>query len=738
MVDVTDLYSTPEPYATPQQIESTRAYAKALLSGSGMQPVHHWTQGVSNMVNALVAGGLNNLAGQQERQGLGLASQQRFAPAPVAPPTNPPLASVGAITSPNDAPSSGGQKNSDDVKQANSEIKPDEPYRLAGPEAMDAWRKEVDHPNAAVKADVPDSDVVKAFAGPDGGPSNPAAQAISTALRGGNPDMQVAAAQKPMAAPVGSKMLPNPNGEPGQTYIHPNLVPRVPQYTEEQVRGALANPWVPESVKQDLLNKYQTQGQPVSVPYLGGAVIVNPNNPTQQQFIPQGNWSEKQIGEIKRQIFQYPDGKGNVIEAPLMQPNPGGAPPISPANGPRSEAAPAPGGSPAPAAPVTAPQAPAGPTPAPGPATAQSVPVPPTMPPAAPVQVASADPTAAFAAAAGKPSVPGMPPAAAVPPAETAPATPLAKMAAGPPPPGISQQDWDTYTQKKNYDNDAALEQEAAKAKIEVDKGYQTKAADFAAKKYDTLSTGAQAARKQMPNLDLGLAMMNDKNFHSGLLSGAQDVWARLKEAVGGDRLANAPNEAFDKIMAGTILDNMHTALQGLGQVRLAEIGLLTKANANRNNTDASNRAVLEVSRRAVQNIDHLDNIGQQYASGDEVTDPISGKVMLKANVVDGEITPRHGLDVGYDKLARKFTLEHPSFNPDEIKRYETIFDTGSDPNAAPVTPGAPGQTGQAVPQTFPDIPGGAIQDLKKNPNTASQFDEVFGPGAAAKILGTK
>lgn len=33
-------------------------------------------------------------------------------------------------------------------------------------------------------------------------------------------------------------------------------------------------------------------------------------------------------------------------------------------------------------------------------------------------------------------------------------------------------------------------------------------------------------------------------------------------------------------------------------------------------------------------------------------------------------------------------------------------------------------------------IPQGAIDDLKRNPGTAGQFDEVFGPGSAARVLG--
>lgn len=47
-------YSNPD-YASPQQIAAQREYAKQLMANS-QQPVQHWTQGLSNIANALVGG----------------------------------------------------------------------------------------------------------------------------------------------------------------------------------------------------------------------------------------------------------------------------------------------------------------------------------------------------------------------------------------------------------------------------------------------------------------------------------------------------------------------------------------------------------------------------------------------------------------------------------------------------------------------------------------------------------
>lgn len=743
-----NLLSTPEGYATPDQLRATHEYAKALLTGSGQQPVHHWTQGVSNMVAALVGGNMNYQANQKENEA-NAARAGRMLPAipgsnpgsnPVgAPPTGgtPPAggdasgaisglesggnyASLGPVV-----PTTGDRaygkyqvmgKNIPEWTQAalGSPMTPDQ--FLQNPQAQDAVFKHkfgeytqkygpegaarawfageagMNNPNAHDQLGTTVANYGKNFmtsyAGPGGASQPPAVQAMSAALRGQPPSAggpQAAGGTQVAAGKGMPSGVANPMPQPSGTgiYINPSLIQQRPQYNEGQMRGILADPTISEQTKMQLLQQYQTQNQPIDIPYPGGTVRVNPNNPSQQQFIPEGHWGKSEIGDIKHDNFLIPNGHGGVEQAPINTP----AAPI----GPRSDAGPVTG------TPAAAPQG--GPPlgAAPVQASAQNAPAAPPAPPQAPIQVASLDPTAGVAAAAGNPpaQTPAPTPVAAQ-GAPAVPATPLTKMVQAAPPPGVSQQDWDAYTQKKSYDNQTALDQDRAKAKIEVDKGAQDKAVEFAAKKYDTLSTQAQSARKMAPNLDLALALTNDARFHSGILAGPQDLVARLKAGLLGDQNANAPNEVFDKLMAGTVLDTMKTALGGLGQVRLAEIGLLTKANANRSNTAASNRAVLEVSRRAVQSIDHLDSMGQQYASGDEVTDPLSGEVLLKANVgKDGEIAPRHGLDVGFDKVARKFTLAHPSFTPEEIKRYETIFDTGKDPSQAEA-PGAPAApTGQ-------------------------------------------
>lgn len=82
---------TPPEYATPEQIKSLREYAKA-LGDQRFPVVKHWTQGISNMVNALVGGYEGSRADQLERagnRGLALPGSPTAAP-PYAPPATPP------------------------------------------------------------------------------------------------------------------------------------------------------------------------------------------------------------------------------------------------------------------------------------------------------------------------------------------------------------------------------------------------------------------------------------------------------------------------------------------------------------------------------------------------------------------------------------------------------------------------------------------------------------------------
>jgi len=761
-----NLLSTPENYATPDQIAAMNAYSKALLTES-QKPIKHWTQGLSNIVSALVGGNQSFLANKKQNESDAVRAGRMLPDTSGNPVNNPPPVKPTSFSegSAPEAPKTAGL-DFDRASKATASIesggrydrlgpvitsgpyKGDQAYGkyqvmgknipewtkatfgkamtpdqfLADPKAQDAvYRAKMGEyagkygPEGAARAwfageggmnDMKRHDQLgttvesygRRFAnayGPDAA-QPPAVQAMAAALRGPQmADASVAAAKAgaPAGGVAAQPRLQQPDPNNSGIYVDPKLVPKRPQLNEGQMRGILADPTISEGAKMALRQEYMQQNQPIEVPWPGGKVLINPMNPSQQQFIPELKWGKSKLGDMERDIGLIPSGRGSINQAPVT---------TSPVVGPRSDAAP-----------IEAPAAPAGgPAPAPavgGPAIAAAAPAAPApAPEAVPntggVQVASLDPAAGVAAAPdGAPAAPVVAP--------PVPDTPLGKWAQASPPgvappagtaangglnlSGFPASDTEDYARKKAFDQ-----------KVDVDTDAQKKGVEMSMKKYDNMSTQAQAARKLMPNLDLALAYMEDPNFSSGLAHGVKDVWQRFKDATGITTMANAPNEAFDKLMAGTVLDTMKTTLAGLGQVRLAEIDLLTKANGNRNNSVASNRAVLEISRRGLQKMDQLDSMAQQYVSGDEVMDPISGKVLLKANIDrNGEMAPRRGLDAGYDKLARSFTLAHPSFTPDEIKNYNTLFTAPKEKGAE-----APAETkGAVMEKEFDDGKGGKV-----------------------------
>lgn len=764
-----NLLSTPENYATPAQIEAMNAYGKALL-GDSQKPIKHWTQGISNIVSALVGGNQQFLANNKQNESDAVRAGRMMpdtsgAAAPTEPPLKPRSFSEGTAPVAQktaDASQPRGYRNNNPLNiEAGSFTKSQPGFtgsdgRFAKFDTMESGVKAADNllnsyekrglntVNGIISRWAPASDGnnVNAYAvnvakrlgvspdaplapeqrqqliaamaqhengkpmptmalnGPDAGPP-PAVTAMTAALRGGDTaaPVQVAEAQMAKGGPpalTGAPRQQRPDPEASKIYINPALVPKRPQMNPGQVRGILADPTISESAKLQLRQEYMQQNQPIEVPVTGGRVLINPLNPTQQQFIPELKWGKSKIGDIETDSGYTTDGRGNIIQAPIQRPG------IT--NGPRSEAAP--GG---PVAPAVAPQGTPAVAPALGSAVASAAPAAPVAAPEAVpntggVQVASLDPAAGVAEAA-KVAEPA------------APDNPLAKWAQATPP-GVAMPAGTAANGSLNLNSvDPVLAEDYARKKAfdnkaEVDKDAQVKGTEMAMKKYDNMSTQAQSARKLMPNLDLATSLMEDPNFSSGLLHGVKDTWQRLKDATGIAQMSNAPNEAFDKLMAGTVLDTMKSVLAGLGQVRLAEIELLNKANGNRNNSVASNRAVLEISKRAVQKVDQLDSIAQQYVSGDEVLNPLTGQVMLKANIDrNGEMAPRRGLDAGFDKLARKFTLEHPSFKPDEIKNYNTLFTAPAEKAAAPAA--APAETGAPAVGTikeFSDGKGGTVK----------------------------
>lgn len=836
--EISNYLSTPDGYATPDQLAAVRSYAKALLQGEGQQNVHHWTQGVSNMVNALMGGLLVNKAASRELGSRGYDAdmlkdnipKQNYrqdatslpsakvseAPGGASPasstgeqPKAMPASMVASATGTDPlARQKAGIHAVESVKNGYDELGPviKNPkssyygdraygkYQVMG-KNIPEWTKEAlgvsmtpdqfirdraaqekvfEHKFGQLRKKYGnDQDAASAWftgrplskggAGASDGYINgaeyvrrfnkgmggstapvpqttaftqeaslaqaPAVQATVAALRGDAApesvqptpvsDVQTAAAAKGAAGPgagiPGGVVTPvAPQGGPPPV-LNPALIKPPPEYNERALRGVLASPWLPQEVKDRTYGMALQQGQAIRVPVTGGTMLIDPRNPQNQQFIPDIHWSTKEIGGIKKQVPQVvsPYGGGGVI---TLQP---------PGTGPRSDAAPAPT-----QAPAGGPQGMPAATPASVVAGAETPPAAPAGP-ANGVQVASLDPAAGAAAAqaaidggdGGGDGAPVIKTAGAAPvvgtnqPSQRDNRLNALKTA----PPGVDQEDWDALTAQKDLE-----------ANTEIMKEQRKKAGDLAAARYNDAVKNSEVVPEQLNNIALAKEMMNDPNFNSGMLSNIKDTWNRFREAVLGEKNANMSNESFDKIMASQVLQSMKSTLQGLGQVRWAEIELLRNANANRHNTLASNKAVLEITERNLMKHQQLMSMANDYVAGNEVTDPVTGKVLLKADPNRDGV----GLDAGWNKLAKSWSEANPAFKPEEIKTYQKVFATGKNPDGTDsIANPKPGEKGAAAGGS---IPPGAIDDLKKNPASRDQFDAAFGAGASDKILGPR
>lgn len=770
--DPSNYLPTTQGYATPAQIQQMYEYANLLQKNAVEKPVAHWTQGVSNMVNALVGGYQGYQADEKQRLALNARSGSQMPGLPDMTPKGegaPKHASREGA--PDEAMLGGDPKNiysaPDRDANAISSLESGGNYHSLGPvipksgdraygkyQVMGAnigpWTKEVlgqemtpqeflknsraqdlvfNSKFGAYRDKYGPEGAARAWFAGEGGMNNPNArdvlgttvasyaQKFNNARGGGAPSAALAfdgtpnqsdaqsviaqainprarAAPTPVAPPQAATTAPPAPGGPGewdpQPIIPPGAVPQRPRYTRQQVQEGLRNPALSEAERKALVDNYMSQYQPMQMPVTGGVVWINPLNPSQQKFVP----------SLEKATSKY--GEGIELPTPYITGPYGGAQRVP------IQTAPAPPRAPIPTPPVAPPAAPV----VPGRSGAL---IPPVAPPEGGVPPAAAEPNVKMAA---------LPPDAGIasdagPPGLTAPPVVEAQNGANVPPmipseppplpagektaqlkgiPGIPQADFDIIKGFK----DLAVEQEGKK---ETSK----KMAEQYAKRYEDMTQAAQKAQQEIPLLHMAQKIVEDPQFYSGIGNDAVLMWNRAKGAVGeifGDKSfkeSAAPQEVFGKLVAGSILDGMKAYLQGLGQVRVAEIQLLKQASASPMNTRAANRALLEVTTRSQQRLADLNAMAQDYISGSEVVNPNDPKEVIRpANVgATGEIEARGGLDVGWDKLVRDYYKKHPSFSPEEIENYTKIWE---DPkNQKPAEEPKAGAKGEPVRVNSPD-----------------------------------
>jgi len=255
---------------------------------------------------------------------------------------------------------------------------------------------------------------------------------------------------------------------------------------------------------------------------------------------------------------------------------------------------------------------------------------------------------------------PGAIPAAAPPPVATpAPMGPTSPLALQPPmlPPGKkvaeSYEDWNRRMM------DEGLDYESRKADIPI---YQKASQQY-------MDLGIRAG-KAVPSLQAATNLVKDPRYYSGIFADPY-LWLQKGRAAlskefgdGTAAAAAAPMEIFEKILSGNIVTDLKTQLGGLGQIRLAEINLITQSVANKYNTPAANAAVLMMMTREQQQAARIGTIAEQYSKGWVLDDK-------------NQWTPRTGLTstAGLEGEVRKYTERNPLLTNDEIKNIQNTFD---------------------------------------------------------------
>lgn len=456
-------------------------------------------------------------------------------------------------------------------------------------------------------------------------------------------------------------------GESQTPIVSPFALPQRPHYTPEQFRLLSEDPNYTPAERSLIQQQYLEQRQPLAVPYLGGTAIANPKNPNQQFFSPGVHWG----------TTQGPEGISVPTPQTILPPGySGGAPAVQniQTQGAPAAAAPAGGAAPppplAPSAPITTVPSPQGALPpaANSPALALGGPAGVSDAVNSPVaQAAAATPPSATPGAAETPNQAVEAAQASVKPPSIIPNEPPPPEALNPmgdkvaaalgtqPPAAPGTQVAEISPQIKEM---ADFGQQYAQQK-ELNK---TDAAQYTKNLQQYTDLGIRGANA-LPGLEIANKMLQDPRYMSGLGADLWEGMGKLKALVGIDKAAAAPMEIFNKILSGNIVTDLKTMLGGLGQIRLAEINLITNSVANKYNTPAANAAVLQMMKREYERTSQVGKIAAAYSQGWQLND--QDQWVRRAGVPTS---------AGLQQQVLSYTQKHPLFSDDEIKNIEALF----------------------------------------------------------------
>ena len=232
-------------------------------------------------------------------------------------------------------------------------------------------------------------------------------------------------------------------------------------------------------------------------------------------------------------------------------------------------------------------------------------------------------------------------------------------------------------------------------------------------KQYEDVSNAARIGARSLPALQSNIAIL-DKGFDTGFGTETKAAGAKVLAALG---VTDAEKYATD---AQTFLGNASAAvlqrqLEQKGPQTEADAQRITQTGAQLGNTKDANRFLINVAKAQINRDIEQRNFYDKWWKANKTYDGAE--------------------DAWYAGEGGKSLFERPELkNVRAAPSLVNQIPTGRAPNQPAVRPPtAPAAAPAAIP-----IPQAAIDALKAKKGTPEQFDQIFGAGAAKRVLGGK
>ena len=220
----------------------------------------------------------------------------------------------------------------------------------------------------------------------------------------------------------------------------------------------------------------------------------------------------------------------------------------------------------------------------------------------------------------------------------------------------------------KQASEPTGLMKEAAQVGMSVpDYQQRLKGQELDAAQYSNLHKGLAGAGTVAANsvqyTQAARGLLNDPGFYSGSGEGINLAWKRALAGLGLDPGGALPQEAFRKVMAANILQQVNALkaeAESMGQagsrIFSSQIDMMQKAAQNPDNSIAANRYLTELAARS------------------------ANRTMQIADAADDYALSHKALDAGFEKQVRNWIVKNPIFTPQEMAHPQLL----SAPTAPP------------------------------------------------------